>query len=88
MADTFDEYVPGLTSPVEEDFDITPNDSVDLAETTRKIYIDSAGVLVVILKNNIGSTTYSSLLAGMWHHMRVKRVLATGTTATGIKGGI
>lgn len=60
---------------------VTPNDTVDLAQPGT-LYIEGAGTLSVICWN--GEAWAGSVPD--WHEtgFAVRRVLATGTTATGI----
>ena len=63
---------------------VTPNDSVDLAVTpTKGIYVGGSGDLKVTLENG-DVVTFMSLSSGMIHPIAVKRIWATGTTATNI----
>lgn len=73
--------------PIASSVAVTPNDSVDLSEgVCRSIYVGSSGALAVQYEN--GQTdTLVNFAAGIWHPMRVIRVLATGTTATDIHVG-
>lgn len=64
---------------------ITANDSTDLPEVYSGLYIGGAGNLKVDLLD--GSTvTFTGLLVGTIYPFTVKRVYATGTTATNIIG--
>lgn len=72
--------------PADNAVAITPNDGADLATTTRAFYIGGAGNVAVILARDSASVTLTALAVGVVHPLRVKRVLATGTTATGIVG--
>jgi hypothetical protein len=66
---------------------ITPNDAADLANATRFIRITVAGTLRVTMVGGEDVTYLSGSLAlGVAHRLRVTRVFATGTTATGIFG--
>ncbi|EEB83188.1 spike base protein, RCAP_Rcc01079 family [Roseobacter sp. GAI101] len=83
--DNFHDYSVGLTGPICGGFDITPDDSNDLAQVTRAFMVSGAGDVAVVLKN--GTTLdLAGLTAGVLYPFRVSKVLATGTTATGIKG--
>jgi len=69
-------------------FAITPHNDNDLPAVTRGIYIapvDPATDLAVILVDGT-TATFFGLAGGVIHPMQVKRVLVTGTTATGIIG--
>jgi hypothetical protein len=63
---------------------VTPSDSTDLARySTTGLYVGVTGDVKVTL--NDGSTvTFTSLASGIIHPIAVKRVWATGTTATNI----
>lgn len=61
---------------------VTPNDGADLA-TPGTIRVNGAGNVVVIPYGNTASITLT-LAAGEFVPCIVKRVLATGTTATSI----
>ncbi len=62
---------------------VTPNDSTDLSDVTRWVWVGGAGNLAVIMQD--GSTpTLTGVPAGSLLPIRVSRVKATGTTATTI----
>jgi hypothetical protein len=87
MSDTFNSNLIQLTSPLNSSFDISPNDTNTLAQTTRGLYLDVAGIIKVLMAGDTVPQTFNSLVAGIWHPMRVQKVYASVTTATGIKGG-
>lgn len=63
---------------------VTPSDGADLARgTTKGLYIGGAGNVVVNLSNG-DTVTLTAIQVGVIHPISVKRVWATGTTATGI----
>ena len=64
---------------------ITPNDSADLATSTRGIYVGVSGDLKVDLVE-AGTVTFVGLAAGIIHPIRAQRVYSTDTTATSIVG--
>lgn len=64
---------------------IVPNDSSDLAEVTRAIYVGGAGDIKVTA-NGGGTATFVGVAAGTILPVRVVRVFATGTTATNLVG--
>lgn len=67
-------------------FDITPNDSTDLAIPARALAIDTVGTLKVTMFNgDVVTFTANQIKAGI-NPIAVSRVWSTGTTATGIKG--
>ena len=64
---------------------VTPSNSDDLSKVCDAIYVGTAGDVVVITAG--GSTvTLKNLAAGVIHHVRIKRVKSTGTTAVDIVG--
>lgn len=80
-----DKMVARMEGPVESAFNITPSDSVDLTHTTRAIIVASAGNMKA---TTVGGTTvtFPNLVAGIFHPIRVTRIWATGTGASGIMG--
>jgi hypothetical protein len=85
IPDKFSEYTSGLSSPICGGFEIIPDDASDLVSLTRAIILENGGDVTVLLKNG-DTLTLPSLTAGVIYPIRVVRVLATGTTATGLKG--
>lgn len=85
MADEFSEFQPGLESPMENGFSITPHDTNDLDYTTRGLYVGVSGHVKVDLAGG-DTVTLNSMAAGVVHLLRVTRVYSTGTAATGIVG--
>jgi len=84
--DLFKMYGKGeLDSPASFAAAITPNDSTDLTMATRGIYIGGDGNLSVV---TVGDQTvlFSNVVAGSILPIRVKRVMATNTTATNLVG--
>jgi hypothetical protein len=75
----------GQTFPAQSAAAITPNDSTALTQTTRGVYVGAAGNLKVDMADS-STVTFTGLAAGMVHPIAVKKVYATGTTATGIIG--
>lgn len=63
---------------------VTPHDTNDLAGgATKGLYVGGSGNVVVIMAND-DEVTFTGLSAGVVHPFSVKRVKATGTTATSI----
>lgn len=81
--DQISNTVVGSDSPATTQLAITPSDTTDLTYITRAIYIGAAGNLVVTPLQGGSDVTYA-VLAGQILPVRVTRVKATGTTATGI----
>ncbi len=55
----------------------------------RGLYVGVTGDVNCILAG-MGTTAkvFTGLLGGMWHPMRVRKVLTSSTTATGMKTGV
>lgn len=87
MADAYEKFSTGLSSPLRGAFSITPNDTTELTNVTRALYVGGSGDIVVVFEDG-SEVTLKNLQAGVWHPMRVRQVKATGTTATDIVGGI
>ncbi len=85
ILDDFRDTQVGLTSPVQGGFDITPNDTADLTRVTRGLMVAATGDVAVVLRSG-DTLTLPGLTPGAIYPVRITRVLATGTTATGIKG--
>ncbi|MGR3699462.1 MAG: spike base protein, RCAP_Rcc01079 family [Roseovarius sp.] len=85
ILDIFEDHLNGLTGPICGGFDVTPSDAADLLQMTRGVMVASAGDLAVVLKSG-DAVTLPALSPGVIYPIRIARVLATGTTATGIKG--
>ena len=62
---------------------VTPNDSADLGFIPRGVYVGVSGHLAI---HDIegDAITFQNLAAGVVHPIAPKRILSTGTTATGI----
>ncbi len=78
-----------LARPGEAGRAVTPSDSADLTHplkrlATRGIYIGTTGDLKIIHFRDDTAVTYVGVLAGTLFPFRVKKVLATGTTASNI----
>ena len=85
ISDKFQQYQPGLSSPVQGGFDVTPDDATDLPEVTRALMVSAAGDVTVTLKNG-DQITLPGLAPGVIYPVRAIRVWATDTTAAGVKG--
>ena len=85
ILDIFDDHHNGLTGPICGGFDVTPDDATDLPQMARGVMVGSAGDVAVVLKSG-DAITLPALSPGVIYPLRIARVLATGTTASGIKG--
>ena len=83
MADIFEKNFTELESPVSNAVAITPNNSTDLAQTTRAIYIGGSGNLTVEMAGGGVDVTFTGLVAGIILPIRVIKV-KTSSTATNL----
>lgn len=83
MSDPFASLAPGLTSPAITAEPVTPSNSVPLTAPSRSIYVAGGGDLRVTMMSG-AVVTFAGVLGGAIYPLRVRQVMATGTTATGI----
>lgn len=84
MADDFSAHAPSLDGPAKNAAAVTPNDSTDLTNAARGLYIGGAGNVVVDMVGTGSTITFTGVLAGTILPIRVARVRSTSTTATNI----
>jgi hypothetical protein len=63
-------------------FAVTPSDTVDITERHSALVVGAAGTLAIVDPRNLA--TIITVVAGQVLPVQVRRVNATGTTATGI----
>ncbi|SIS84845.1 spike base protein, RCAP_Rcc01079 family [Phaeovulum vinaykumarii] len=83
MQDDFHRTAVGMSDPAVHLEAITPSDSTDLARVTRALWVGQAGDLAVV--SAAGESVTLPNAEGLIP-IRVTRVRATGTTATGLVG--
>ena len=78
----------GQTHPAGKAFGILPDDSADLPVIPRALYLATPGSLAVEMAGAPQGEVviFAGLAAGIPHPIRPRRILATGTTATGLIG--
>ena len=59
---------------------VTPDDSNDLSDVTRWLYVGGAGELTAVMDDG-ATAVFAAVPAGTLLPIRVSRVMATGTTA-------
>ena len=84
MPDVFAERHRRPTDPAITVFDITPDDSTDLAQVTTALNVATPGTVRVTTAD--GSISDIRVHPGVSFPIRVRRVWQTGTTATGLRG--
>lgn len=83
MADLHQTVQPAAEGPYHFGAAVTPNDGSDLTNFAAALFVGGAGNVKVDMVG--GSTlTLTGVVAGSVLRIRVKRVYATGTTATNI----
>lgn len=85
MANTFESWAADRSSPAQNAFVVTPNDSADLAYAARSLFVGGAGNIAVDTTGG-DTVTFTGVVAGTILPVSVARVYATGTTATNIVG--
>ena len=85
MQDRYDGHANSLEGPASHGFAIVPNDSTDLGEVTRALYVGIGGTLTVILQSG-AELVLQGIVAGTLLPLRVRRLKATGTSASAIVG--
>lgn len=86
MPDRFETQARGLIASAEASFTITPSDTADLPETIRQITLAGGGTLRWMGRDGAINTT-GALPAGSYP-VAARRILAAGTTATGLTGWV
>ncbi|MCK5293002.1 MAG: hypothetical protein KAR39_13410 [Thermoplasmata archaeon] len=86
--DTFNSYREGLSTPLENAFDVTPNDGTDIAFVTRALHIGVGGDIRVTFMGMADgdSVLLKNIAGGAQKAWRVKRVWAADLTADSIVG--
>ena len=67
-------------------FPVTPSDSVDLASHIRQVTISGSGTIA--WRNWNGEIETTGVLPPGSYAMMARRIMATGTTATGLTGWV
>lgn len=84
MADRYNAGSSGLTGSATRSAAVSPNDSTDLANVTRALWVGGAGNVALMLVDDSSAVTFVGVAAGTLLPLRVKRVMSTNTTATNI----
>lgn len=84
MSDPFLNRTPQLNGPATDIFPVTPADGTDLAHVAVALFVETGGTVRFV--SRAGSTRTVKLHDGAILPVGVRRVMASGTTATGIHG--
>jgi hypothetical protein len=74
-----------ISAPAQSGFAITPNDAADLAAETRGLWVGASGDLSLVLASG-DEVTMPGVVGGTLLPLRVRRVKASGTSATQLVG--
>ena len=86
MIDMFKTHARSLTSPPEDAASITPGDAgSELSHVTRALYVGVAGDLALLMQGG-ATVVLRGVPSGSFLPLRVRQVLAAGTSADGIVG--
>ncbi len=81
--DTFSDIATTLSAPAREASAITPSDTTDILSMPRAIYVGQAGSIAAVMAGG-QTVSFQNVPAGSLLPLRLQRVNATGTTATGL----
>lgn len=82
--DRFEGFAPSPSGPYRRAVTVTPHDTNDLAEIANALYVGDGGKdIEAILADDVDPVTLKAVPAGVLP-VRVRRVRATGTTATSV----
>lgn len=82
MANEFEGTIDSPIAPARNVTLITPDDSNDLANVAKALWVGGAGAISLIAVDDSAAVLISGIAAGTVVPIRAKRVRATGTTAT------
>lgn len=85
IIDPFAGHAAGLESPISNAFAIVPDDAAELATLPRAVMLGQGGDIAVTFEGGT-TVTLTGLAEGVIYPLRLRAVLATGTTATDIVG--
>lgn len=75
-----------VSSPSRNPFTITPSDSTELTVIPKGIYVGTGGTVVLLGDTATANATFVNVQSGQIIPVRVRKVFATGTTATNLVG--
>ncbi len=82
MANPFNTRASALSGPATDIVPVTPDDLVDLADVAIALYVETAGTISLVTAD--GGARVVQVADNSILPVGVRRVNATGTTATGI----
>ncbi|KPP94400.1 hypothetical protein [Erythrobacter sp. HL-111] len=82
----FKDFADSPTAPSLECFAITPSDTGELPKVTKALYVGEGGDVVLRAARGQEDVVFRNLPSGYTLDVRVRAVLATGTTASALVG--
>lgn len=74
-----------ISAPAQRGFAITPADGADLAAETRGLWVGGSGDIALVLASG-DEITLAGVVGGSILPLRLRRIKATGTSATQLVG--
>ena len=84
MADEFFSVPDTQTGQAQNLTSLVPSDAADIAFVSKAIYVGIGGNLAVIAEDDTVAVTLANVQSGTILPIRVRRVMATNTTASSI----
>lgn len=88
MSDPFSTHQIGTNGPAIGAVALTPSDSTDLAVSIRAVTIGTLAGTISFISSRDGQSYSTGPLPVGTYALTARRILATGTTATGLTGWI
>lgn len=85
MSDNFSNTATGMSGPANDAFNIIPDDAIDLTQVTRALYTGAGGDISLVMQSG-ASVSFIAVPAGIILPLRIRKVMATATTATNLCG--
>ncbi|WP_187968406.1 spike base protein, RCAP_Rcc01079 family [Aquibium microcysteis] len=86
MSDPFENLASSLTAPATSAFAVVPDDDDILPSVPRAFWIGASGNVTFLMKDDDEPVTLLNVPDATLLPCRAVKVMATGTTATGIVG--
>ncbi len=84
--DNFKDFVDTPAAPAETCFPIVPDNQQELAVATKALFVGTGGDLALVPIRGTNPVIFRNVPSGSILDVRVRVVMATGTTATDIVG--
>ena len=83
MTDDYSSMSPSLTSPAVNAEAVVPSNTVALSNVSRAIYVGGGGDIAIEMLSGT-TVTLRAAAAGTFLPLRAKKILSSGTTASGL----